>query len=140
MILDNLFAQAAQDYTPEPGLSITVACTVTSNQTGGFESQNTNKASAAAPVILSYAPGSKKLVKEPDGHESVEVIAASFDSGGKSPITISAPKITPGSYEIGLLGTRFAAQADPTTNIVFGAAGSAFVTLSLCGYGKSVNA
>jgi hypothetical protein len=64
---------------------------------------------------------------------------ASFSNANPA-ITITEPppmKLN-GTYEVEVSGKSFAPAVDATTNIVYGAAGTAFVTISLCGYFKGV--
>ena len=120
MILDALFSKAAADF--KPGFAIFIQATVTKNQTGGFNS-TTNNASTEGPVQLSYTA-------------QQSFVPASFSSP-KPPIKISSKTIfVPGQspYEVDILGQSFAPVVDANTQIVSGAAGAVFVTISLCSY------
>jgi hypothetical protein len=129
MILDDLFKKAAADYKPN-GPTPTVMVVVTENQTGGFASVGTNIGSATGQITLAYSPG--KVI-------TGRIFPPQFSNAApKQPvqITISAPIPTAPkpSYEVGILAKGFVPQVDATTNIVYGAAGSVFVTISICGY------
>jgi hypothetical protein len=131
VILDDVFSQAASDHPAND--SITIEVSVTTNQTGGFKS-TTNKSSAPAPVKLNYSPSVE--VSKPLEHKR---FPAFFSGGG---ITLTQPPpdlIAPGGhYTVQISGTSFVPTVDGATNIIFGAAGSAFVTISLCNYFASV--
>ncbi|MBV8811541.1 MAG: hypothetical protein JO033_22980 [Acidobacteriaceae bacterium] len=128
-ILDELFNAAAQDYTGLPNVSVTAS--FTTNQTGGLQS-NTNQNAAPPPVVLTYSPSQTfgGGTKHP-----VEIVPASFSSKDDS-IIIYAPvpvDITP-RYSVHYLGTKFYVTVDSATNVIYGAAGSVFVTIALCIY------
>jgi hypothetical protein len=121
MILDDLFSKAATDYKSGKH-GITVQAVVTKNQTGGINSK-TNDGSVEPQVKLGYTP-----------QESF--VGASF-SNTNPPIRITAEAfVVPGQLPYGLeiLGKSFVPAVDAETQIVYGAAGGVFVTISLCGY------
>lgn len=121
MILDALFSKAAADF--KPGLAVSIQATVTKNQTGGFNS-TTNNASTEGPVKLGYTP-------------QQSFVPASFSSANPPIIKISSKTVVvPGQslYEVDILGKSFAPVVDANTQIVSGAAGAVFVTISLCNY------
>jgi hypothetical protein len=128
VILEDLFNQAAIDS--ENGFEhIGVDATVTKNQTGGFKS-STNTAVADAPVRLFYSP--QQVFTDLD---DAVFIAATFSSS-EPPITITStiPLFPSSQYGVKIFGESFVPTVDPATNIVYGAAGSVFVTISLCSY------
>jgi hypothetical protein len=128
VILDDAFSQAAIDHPGNDSITISVA--LTTNQTGGFKS-STNKSSAAAPATLSYSPS----VLESAGPIGTHRRFPAFFSGGGIKITEPPPNlIGPGHYTVEISGATFVPTVDSATNIIFGVAGSAFVTISLCSY------
>ncbi len=136
--LDALFNKAAQDTANAKfGIVIHVNCTVTSNQTAGFDSQNTNKASAAAPVVLNYSPQ-----KQTTFNHEIRVLPASFSSAEPAIAIIAPAPLQTTNYNIELSGTSFTPETPApgdNTGIVYGVplnsvAGSPFFTLSLCNY------
>ena len=141
--LNTLFAQAAADLAAaqqqilagnQTGISITVSCTVTSNQEGGFRwgPGNTNKASVTT-VLLEYFPQLQATL-----NKEITVLTAKFSTGDSS-----GPAVV--NYTIELLGTSFTPEtpaAGDNTGIVYGVpptsvAGSPFFTLSFCNYNPS---
>jgi len=136
MILDDLFAAAKTDqanFGPLGG-SITVQASVTTNQTGGFKSTGTNKASAPVAITLAYTAAKEIVTKK-----TVFLEGASFSGPG---LTITAPG-TNQDYNVTWSGKSFVPSADTTatttgtfsgTKIVYGSVGSTFVTISLCSY------
>lgn len=133
MILDDVFNMAAQDYkNGKAAIEIDVA--VTTNQTGGFQS-TTNNNSAPAPETLSYAPREQR----PGGyghHGATHFSPATFSSPS---ITITEPvSLLSGQYGVEMLGTSFVPAVDNATNVVYGVAGSVFVTISLCNYRSAI--
>ena len=150
--LNTLFAQAAADLAAaqqqilagnQTGISITVSCTVTSNQEGGFRwgPGNTNKASVTT-VLLEYFPQLQATL-----NKEITVLTAKFSTGDSSgpAVVISAPTPLQINYTIELLGTSFTPEtpaAGDNTGIVYGVpptsvAGSPFFTLSFCNYNPS---
>lgn len=124
MILDDLFKQAALDHKTKGGVMVQVV--VTSNQTGGFESANTNKGSVGEPVFLTYSPGGESGIP-------ARVFPAYFSNPS---ITITSPfalSLKP-TYEVQISGKSFVAAVDPTTEIIYGAAAPVFYTISICTY------
>jgi hypothetical protein len=128
MILDDVFAQAVSDQ--KPNIAVTVFVAVTTNQTGGFRS-TTNKSSAAAPAQLTYTASAEESGGPLAGRRRVPA----FFSGGGIKIVEPPPNLVgPGHYTVDIFGTSFIPTVDPVTNIIFGVAGSVFVTISLCSY------
>ena len=115
-ILDNLFSEAGSGFT--------AVCNYTTNQTGGLSSR-LNNSSAPPDVQLVYTPeqiiGSGKFKDYIPAYFS----GPSIKITGKTPVSIN--------YWVEILGAGgFVPTVDPTTNIIYGAAGSVFVTISLC--------
>jgi hypothetical protein len=117
MILDDLFNFAAQNSTSTPKKDVTVQADVTTNHTDGWQS-TTNTAAVQPALTLNYSPGRGR-------------IPADFQGGGLT-ITGPSPLSRNHSYTIEWQGNTFAANVDGTTNIVYGAAGQQFITISLC--------
>jgi hypothetical protein len=130
MILDDLFNQAEQSYQAGEQ-SINVLCAITTNQTDGLSSQG-NSNTAPSQVELFYTPAQRQS----GGHPPLDrFIPAFFSNGGVPPVTITSKPIFPegSNYEVEVLGSRFVPSVDDQTNILYGVAGSVFVTISLCG-------
>jgi hypothetical protein len=124
MILDDLFNQAAPDSKTYKFISVQVV--VTSNQTLGFKSYNTNKGSVEGPVSLTYTP-TNESGRPPR-------MFPAFFSNGSITITEPNPLLHNENYEVQIAGKSFVAAVDATTSIIYGAAGSAFCTISICNY------
>ena len=124
MILDDLFIQADRTYKPRAA-DVFVSCAFTTNQTGVLAPPGQNISSASGGVVLKYSPRQVEAFGLEEG-----VFPASFTSTSPS-ITITS-NILGTNYEVAMLGASFIAAVDDKTNIVYGAAGSVFVTISLC--------
>lgn len=125
MILDDLFALAAQKFILNR-VGVTVRATVTTNHTDGVQT-TTNTAAVQPALLLTFVPGGEvKIGGFP------EFFPPSFQS---NELTITAPRPSfhgSDTYGIDWQGNAFAANVDGTTNIVYGAAGQQFITISLC--------
>jgi hypothetical protein len=100
----------------------------TTNQTGGLSSEQ-NIARAPSPVPFGLA-----LVYSPERHVAGgngkdEALFPAFFTGASIKI-ISKNELPASNYVVEMLGTSFVPSVDNTTNIVYGAAGSVFVTIS----------
>jgi hypothetical protein len=126
MILDDLFNKAQAE--PQ-GSNVSVDCAITTNQTGGLEGTGNNSGAQKA-VSLTYVAGGKPIRIPRRGGPNTT--AATFTG---SSITIIAEDLPGGrSYTVEAMGGAFLASVDDATNIVYGAAGSTFITMSLCHY------
>jgi len=125
MILDDLFAFAAQEFV-EGRFNVTVQATVTTNNTDGLQT-TTNTATVQPALSLSYTPPQEV---------NIGGIRRLFPASFQGELTITAPYVfvLHGSpiYSIEWQGHAFAANVDGTTNIVYGVAGQQFITISLC--------
>jgi hypothetical protein len=139
MILDDLFTQAAKDYAANHNYVITIAVAIATNESQGFQSPS-NRAYEVSGHRLTYTAA--KTVPIPPVGERTE---PAFFSGtaGEFSLTITAPVTEP--YQVDISITKdptgwapFAAQVDPSSNVVYGSPGPRFVTLSLCSYNKIV--
>jgi hypothetical protein len=126
MILDDLFAFAAKNSTS--GNVVTVQANVTTNHTDGLTPPATNTA-AVQPADLVYVAA----------HE-IRRGVFSLPSFQSTKLTITAPRPRVGgdAYSIAWQGNAFTAAVDSTTNIVYGAAGQQFITISLCDVSAAV--
>jgi hypothetical protein len=122
MILDDLFNFAAQNSSAT--IRVLVQANVTTNQTGGLLTEQTNTAAAAPTLLLVYVPGE-------EGGSLKFPFPPTFQTPG---LTIKAPLpfARSDTYSIDWQGNEFTASVDGTTNIVYGAAGQQFITISLC--------
>lgn len=132
MILDDLFNQAAKDAEKAGTPTITIEASVTTNQTGGFKS-TTNRNAAQTPTVLTYTKQRRR-----GGATSLSFTPASFsgNKGLSTALTITAPVPFPigDTYSVTLGGLSFTPAVDLTTDVVYGSAGQALVTISLCKY------
>jgi hypothetical protein len=142
MILDDLFTQAATDYAKYPDITTSVA--IATNESQGFRGPSNSTYETSG--TLRYTPA--ETVKSPIGEPHT---TAAFFSGtaGEFSLTITAPQPdkvlgSPDPYQVDISVTKaptgwapFAAQVDPSSNVVYGSPGPRFVTLSLCSYQRS---
>ena len=120
MILDDLFAFAAKNS--ESGNVVSVQANVTTNHTDGLTPPATNTA-AVQPADLVYVAG----------HEiRPGLFSISSFQSAKLIITAPRPRVGGDAYSITWQDNTFTAAVDSTTNIVYGAAGQQFITISLC--------
>jgi hypothetical protein len=135
MILDDLFTQAAKDYAAKPLITIDVA--IATNESQGFQSHSNSTYETTGKLTYTAS----KTVPTPPVGKRVE---PAFFSGtaGEFSLTITGPaaKLGP-NYLVDIFLTKaptgwesFAAQVDPSSNVVYGSPGPRFVTLSLCSY------
>jgi hypothetical protein len=133
MILDDLFNFAAQNS--KPGNVVQVSAIVLTNQTDGLQGSSNGFSFTRPPIDLVYVPG-REIRAGFFSSPSFQPAPWSASSG----LTITAPHprfhvSDPYSIEWQWEGqsNAFAAAVDGTTNIIYGAAGKQFITISLCG-------
>jgi hypothetical protein len=120
--LDDLFNFAAGNSAA--GIEVAVQANVTTNQTGGLLTEQTNTAATPPALLLVYVPFEEGGVLRPP-------FPASFQGQGLN-IKAPLPFARSDTYSIDWQGNAFTATVDGTTNIVYGAAGQQFITISLC--------
>jgi hypothetical protein len=124
-ILDELFSKAETDFATKP--SINVICEITSNESGGFQS-TTNQASVISALNLTYTPSGTFQ----NSIGITEAYPAKFSGTGLTIDGVAFPYAQ--NYVVHVDNKWFVPAFDNRSNVIYGTAGSIFVTISICSY------